>query len=233
MKRFMKNKLIIFTIIIVAILLNAKNVYAIGGQASAWNSYTSSNVSYLFELIRAMETPTGTLGVNSRINTENYVDSSGNGIDCHLAKSTEYGTAMLLSRSEFGRISYASEGNSCAKGNTGVVGLFADTTQYAATIYSETINSEPKENSQNGALIRADERYVNRYYGTLNDYVNRGYIIRGDALLEDTVHTSSNIVFPSLNNPIVFRCHERHGGFGASDTSSRNARAVVVCGQGL
>ena len=83
MKKYFSKKLFLSIIVTLAILLMHKNVYAVGGQASGTSSLYSKTVSYFFELIRAMETPTGTLGKSSNINTTTYVDSSGNGIDCH------------------------------------------------------------------------------------------------------------------------------------------------------
>ena len=75
MKKYFNKKLILSIIIVLAIILINGNVHAVGGQASGTSSLYSKTVSYFFELIRAMESPTGTLGVDSNINTTNTNNS--------------------------------------------------------------------------------------------------------------------------------------------------------------
>lgn len=165
MKKYFSKKLFLSIIVVLAILFMHKNVYAVGGQASSTSSLYSKTVSYFFELIRAMETPTGTLGKSSNINTSTYVDSSGNGIDCHLEKNTEYGTITLLAASEYGNTT-STDSASTGLGASGVFQMNNGNYEYVANTYSSTEGGDPTTNSYNGALTRADSRYVNKYFGS-------------------------------------------------------------------
>ena len=143
MKKYFSKKLFLSIIVTLAILLMHKNVYAVGGQASGTSSLYSKTVSYFFELIRAMETPTGTLGKSSNINTTTYVDSSGNGIDCHLEKNTEYGTITLLAASEYGNAT-STDSASTGLGSTGVFQMTNGRyDEYVANTYSSANGRNP------------------------------------------------------------------------------------------
>lgn len=184
MKKFLNKKLFLSIIIILTIILMNIKVYAVGGQASGTSDILyNKRVSYFFELIRAMETPTGTLGVNSNINTTTYVDSSGNGIDCHLEKNTEYGTITLLASSEYGNAT-STNSESTALGATGVFQMNNGKYEYVANTWSLEENGTPTPNNSNGALTSADSRYVNKYYGEKADFTSRGYVIKGDGLIQ-------------------------------------------------
>lgn len=227
MKRYFSKKLFLSIIVVLAILFMHKNVYAVGGQASSTSSLYDKTVSYFFELIRAMETPTGTLGKNSNINTETYVDSLGNGIDCHLEKNTEYGTITLLAASEYGNAT-STDSASTGLGSTGVFQMNNGKYENVANTYSSEKDGTPITSSYNGALIRADSRYVNKYYGSKHS-------ITGDGLIEtDGWGGSTTFVYSSW--PLFYRgCY---GLFGYDNTNGRNissmsTRAVVVCGSGL
>lgn len=227
MKKYFSKKLFLSIIVVLAILFMHKNVYAVGGQASGTSSSLYyKNVSYFFELIRAMETSTGTLGKNSNINTDTYVDNSGNGIDCHLEKNTEYGTITLLAASEYGNAT-STDSASTGLGSTGVFQMNNGYSEYVANTYSSEKDGTPTTNDYNGALTRADSRYVNKYYGSKHS-------ITGDGLIEtDGAGGSTNFV--SSSYPVF--CRGSGGLFGYSYYDAywndRSARAVVVCGSGL
>lgn len=116
-----KNIVILITVAFTLFILES-NSFAMGLQArDSENPLGSKNVSTFFELIRAMETPTGTLGKNSNINTNtDYLDTTGNGIDCHLQKNTEYGTLTLLAASEYGNKPNSNNNYTTGNNNTGV-----------------------------------------------------------------------------------------------------------------
>ena len=234
MKKILSKKIILSISIILAIILINGNVHAVGGQASGTSSLYSKTVSYFFELIRAMETPTGTLGVNSNINTTTYVDSSGNGIDCHLEKNTEYGTITLLAASEYGNVT-STDSASTALGATGVFQMNNGNREYVANTWSSAENGTPTTNSYNGALTSADSRYVNKYYGTKDNFTSRGYVIKGDGLIQtDGWGGSTNFV--NSSNPVFNRGYSGFFGYyynAGSSLSTYGARAVVVCGAGL
>ena len=229
MKKYFSKKLFLSIIVVLAILFMHKNVYAVGGQASSTSSLYFKEVSYFFELIRAMETPTGTLGKNSNINTTTYIDSSGNGIDCHLEKNTEYGTITLLAASEYGN-AISTDSTSTGLGSTGVFQMNNGKYEYVANTYSSEKNGTPTTDTYNGALTRADSRYVNRYYGSKHS-------ITGDGLIE-TDGWGGNTSFVSSDYPVFKRgasnlfTYENSRWYGW-DSSYKAARAVVVCGAGL
>ena len=226
MKKYFSKKLFLSIIVVLAILFMHKNVYAVGGQASGTSSLHNKTASYFFELIRAMETPTGTLGKSSNINTETYVDSSGNGIDCHLEKNTEYGTITLLAASEYGNATSTSSA-STGLGSTGVFQMNNSGYEYVANTYSSEKDGKPTTNDYNGALTRADSRYVNKYYGSKHS-------ITGDGLIE-TDGWGGDTYFVSSNFPVFIRGGDS-GLFGYSYYNAYkydSARAVVVCGSGL
>lgn len=223
MKKYFSKKLFLSIIVVLAILFMHKNVYAVGGQASG-TSNLFSDVSYFFELIRAMETSTGTLGKSSNINTDTYVDNSGNGIDCHLEKNTEYGTIALLATSEYGNAT-SNDNVSTGLGSTGVFQMCNGGYEYIASTYSSEKDGTPTTNNYNGALTRADSRYVNKYYGSKHS-------ITGDGLIEAGGYGN----FVSSSNPVFKRAFPS---LFASNVQSgiretyTSARAVVVCGSGL
>ena len=71
--------------------------------------------SEYFLLCRQMETSSGPLGLNATIevknidNKEQVVETTDpNGIDVHMIKNTEYGTAAMLSASAYGDCPYGS-----------------------------------------------------------------------------------------------------------------------------
>ena len=222
-------KKIIITIIIATMILLQSQVFATGGQASGTNdSVYNKTVSYMFELIRTMETSTGTLGKSSNIDTTNYVDSSGNGIDCHLEKNTEYGTITILAASEYGNKS-SNDTTSTGANKTGVFQMNNGKVEYVANTLQDTPESAKRANTYNRALTNADSRYVNEYKSTTK------YSIPGDGILEtDGWGGSTNFV--TTASPVFARGH--YGFFGYNyGSGNANAvfgcRAVVVCGPGL
>ena len=228
MKKYFNKKLILSIIIVLAIILINGNVHAVGGQASGTSSLYSKTVSYFFELIIAMETPTGTLGVSSNINTSNYVDSSSNGIDCHLEKNTEYGTITLLAASEYGNAT-STDSSSTGLGSTGVFQMNNGNYEYVANTWSSEENGTPTTNSYIGALKSADSRYVNKYFGTTK------HSITGDGLIE-TDGWGGSTLFVSSSYPVFYRGPNGLFGYNhynGNSSSDSGARAVVVCGSGL
>jgi len=225
----LKNKIILITLIMCTIIGIQGKAQATGGQAYQMNSeLTDKTVSYFFELIRAMETSTGTLGKASNIDTENdYTDSSGNGIDCHLEKNTEYGTITLLAASDYGNVPTNST-TSTAANNTGIFDVLNNGWEYVANIYKTSANSSASTTDYNGALIRADSRYVNEYVGDKHSIPGDG-IIETDGWGGDTSFISST--YPAFER-------SDHGFFGyyiasGNGYSDHGARAIVVCGSGL
>ena len=220
------------TLIIIAIMvLLQSEVFATGGQANGVNdTLYGKTVSYYFELIRAMETSTGTLGKTSNINTTNYVDSSGNGIDCHLEKNTEYGAVTLLAASQFGN-AVSSETESTGANNSGVFQMRPSDgkVEYVANTLQESPTSAKIQNSYNKALTSADSRYVDEYTSTTK------YSIPGDGIIE-TDGWGGSTSFVTTDYPVFGRGN--NGFFGylrrtGGAYSGLGCRAVVVCAPGL
>ena len=189
-----------------------------------------------------METATGTLGVESNINASgDYTDSSGNGLDCHLEKNTEYGTITLLAASEFGNTTSTKTLNqSTADWGTGIYEMTStDFWEFVANTYKETDSQTSYAIGEiNDALLKADDRYVNRYTGTEQNYNSNGYVIAGDGLIE-TKEWGRFATSRWLSNeyPIFLRGHQYIFDYsyniGNAGREYRQARAVVVNGAGL
>ena len=231
----LRLKKIIVAIIIVIVLLLQGQALATGGQASGISGTlyrasgtSTTSASYFFELIRSMETSTGTLGVESNMNTTNYIDSSGNGIDCHLEKNTEYGTITIFAASEYGNKS-SNDNTSTGANKTGVFQMSGGTN--AGELVANTLQ-QTKETAKigNNALTNADSRYVNEYIGTAK------YSIPGDGII-DTDGWSARNTFIGSTFPIFSRGVTGIFGYDNNENHGNNrthgCRAVVVCGSGL
>ena len=188
-----------------------------------------------------METASGTLGKSSNISTSNYVDTSGNGMDCHLEKSTEYGTITLLAASEFGN-QESTNVVSTAESGTGVYQMSNNKYEYVAGVF-ETSSTDPTRlsNSQNGALTSAHAKYVDIYVGTTKQS------ILGDGIfITDGWKSSTKVWREYTENPVVVRGrgglfgYDFFGGKGTgmivtngAANSNIGARAVVVFYSGI
>ncbi len=213
-----RNILIISIITIMAIIVMPNKANA-GLQANkGGKSLTNTTPNNYFKAIRRMETQNGTLGKTVTFD-DKYVDTTGNGIDCHMALSTEFGTAGILSYSKYGTITTST--NDTTTGNeSGIKQLGHESLEYVAGIY-------PASNSNMNVIFNADARYYNKY----ESYVSKA----GDGIGKFGVNTQ----YPSAGAPIL-----RRGCFGVlysnnNDGSSNSygkdngSRAVVVCGEGL
>ena len=227
MKKISIKKLLIVIIIALTFILHT-TVFAVGGQANGTSdSLYDKTVNYFFELIRSMESQTGTLGKKAEINTTNYVDTSENGIDCHLEKNTEYGTITILAASAYGNktsndtVSTGANNSGVFQMSNGKYEFVANTLEVSGTRYS---------NSYNMALYNADARYVDKYTSTTP------YSIPGDGIIE-TDGWGGSTGFVTTGIPVFDRGHGGLFGYYGNNyggaNSVRGARAVVVCGPGL
>ena len=150
-----RNILIISIIAIMGIIVMPNKANA-GLQANkGGTSLVTTTANDFFKTIRRMETQYGTLGKNAQIN-DKYVDTTGNGIDCHMALNTEVGTAGILSYSRYGAV--PTSANDSTTGNeSGIKQLGFGKYEYVAGIYS-TSNS-----SYMNVMFNADARYYNKY----------------------------------------------------------------------
>ena len=153
-----KSKKILIIIMIAAILsiIAMPNRAHAGLQANkGGTSLVNTTANNFFIAIRKMETQYGTLGKNAILDTTTYLDSTENGIDCHMALNTEFGTAGILAYSEYGTI--PTKSNDTTTGNaSGIYQLGYGRNEYVAGIYSST-------NYSTKIIGNADSRYYNKY----------------------------------------------------------------------
>ena len=211
-----KNVLIISIIAIIAIIVMPNKANA-GLQANkGGTSLVNAQANDFFKAIRRMETPYGTLGKNAQIN-DKYVDTTGNGIDCHMALNTEVGTAGILSYSRYGAV--PTSANDSTTGNeSGIMQL-----GYGKYEFVAGISSTPNSSFMN-VILNADARYYNKY--------ERSTSKAGDGM--GKFGKASN--YPYSAFPIIVRSNSGVLGSSASSgnfSSDLASRAVVVCGAGL
>lgn len=211
-----RNILIISIIAIMGIIVmpNKANagLQANKGGTSMVNVYANT----FFEAIRRMETQNGTLGKTVTFD-DKYLDTTGNGIDCHMALNTEFGTAGILSYSKYGTV--PTSANDTTTGNeSGIKQLGYGYYEYVAGIYS-TPNSKYMN-----VIVNADARYYNKYESNTSK--------AGDGM-EKFGYVAS---YPSSYNSIIRRSYSSvlsSDNFNGINNSSNGSRAVVVCGAGL
>lgn len=216
MNKKLKNKLILIAIAIICIIAMPNKSNA-GLQANkGGTSLVSTTANDFFKTIRRMETQYGTLGKDAQLN-DKYVDTTENGIDCHMALNTEWGAAGILAYSMYGTIPTSS--NDTTTGNaSGIYQMGYSKYEYVAGIYSTT-------NSYTNIIESADSRYYNKYESS-------GTTIAGDGLGKfgysiDTL-SASYPIFERSSSGVLYS----YSISGSSD-SNYGSRAVVVCGAGL
>lgn len=215
MKNKVKNILILMAIAIISIIAMPNKSNA-GLQANkGGTSLANTTANDFFKAIRRMEAQYGTLGKNAQLN-DKYVDTSANGIDCHMALNTEFGTAGILSYSRYGSIPTSSSDTTTGNAS-GIYQLGYGKFEYVAGI-GTSIRTEMN------VIANADSRYYNKYT------VNTG--IAGDGMGKFGNARS----WPSSSSPVLVRSNTGvlYSSIFAGETSSNiGSRAVVVCGAGL
>ena len=210
-----RNILIISIIAIMGIIVMPNKVNA-GLQANkGGKSLVSTTANDFFKTIRRMETQYGTLGKNAQLN-DKYVDTTGNGIDCHMALNTEFGTAGILSYSRYGAV--PTNSNDSTTGNeSGIKQLGYGNYEYVAGIYSSS-------NSYMNVIFNADARYYNKYESNTSK--------AGDGMGK----FGTSAYYPSSSSPILVRSSSGvlySSNSNGVNSSNYGSRAVVVCGAGL
>ena len=179
---------------------------------------TNKTANEFFELIRNMEASGGVLGLNATIDGTTFLDSSNNGLDIHMAKNTEWGTAAMLAASSYGA---APSGQSSATTTGNVTGIY----QMADTKYEYVAGIWDTSNSYMNKIKAADSRYYDLYSSATAKV--------GDATLETkNWKSASNANFVSARYPVFLRSYVALFGFSGVDGSSLSyfvSRAVVVC----
>ena len=150
-----KKILIIMIAAILSIIAMPNRAHA-GLQANkGGKSLVNVTANGFFVSMRRMESQYGTLGKSAVFDQTTYVDSTGNGIDSHMALNTEFGTAGILAYSEYGTIPTNSKDTTTGNAS-GIYQLGYSNYEYVAGIYSST-------NSVTNIIGKADGRYYNKY----------------------------------------------------------------------
>ena len=211
-----KKILIIMIAAMLSIIAMPNRAHA-GLQANkGGTSLVNVTANGFFVSMRRMESQYGTLGKSAVFDQTTYVDSTGNGIDSHMALNTEFGTAGILAYSEYGTIPTNSN-DTTTRNASGIYQLGYSNYEYVAGIYSTT-------DSDTNIIGKADARYYNKYASNTS--------IPGDGMGKLGFSAS----YPFSSYPIIIRSYNgalSSPYYGASSSSKRGSRAVVVCGAGL
>lgn len=181
-------------------------------------SLTNRTANDFFTLIRNMEASGGVLGLNATIDGTTFLDSSNNGLDIHMAKNTEWGTAAMLAASSYGADPSGSSYASTTGNATGIYKMDDNVDEYVAGIWD-------KSNSYMSKIRTADSRYYDLYSSATAK--------AGDATWETKYWKDAKVAGSvSASHPVFVRSYEALFGF-TSDSgygySRDGSRAVVVC----
>lgn len=218
-----KNKIIsIIILFLIMIILIPKNVYA-GMQANkGGTSLHTTTASDFFSLIRTMEAQYGTLGV------EPDTGSSKNGIDAHMAKNTEWGTAAMLAVSSYGT-GNASTAVTTTTGNaSGVYNMGDEKWEYTANYLAG--NTQDFTSNITGANDKYKDEYTSISSRIVGDGLNLSIL---PYAWNDSYPVLSRGVDGLLNYIGDFNWTYGYNQGGGRDHPFVSTRAVVVCGTGL
>ena len=100
----MKKKMILTTVLMLVVMtLLATGVQA-NYQSKPTGTRTKASADTWITGIRQMEAENQVMGLNEKIKTSTGIATTdANNIDVHMAKNTEYGTALLLGASDYGK----------------------------------------------------------------------------------------------------------------------------------
>ena len=207
-----------------------------------FTALTNVTASDFFENIRKMETSEGPMGLNATLG-EDFSDSSGNGIDVHMIKNTEWGAVAMLASSGYGAGTDSAAGTYSTGSNnyTGVYGLGNGNWEYTATLTSTASAASVRTNLEK-AYKGNGKKYLD-YYTLQNSSTNTSYSSFPHKVGDATVETmnlftgTKNLV--TAGNPCFIRGNSNNGGILSFNNNNGNAnsnyasRAVAVCGSGL
>lgn len=223
------NKIVVSMLIIIMIIIGLSTISNAALESKAGQNSWRGTANDQFTSIRAMEKSGGTLGQNSNLQATTYLDTTGNGIDVHMALATEWGGAALLAISDYGAFNtkgaVADAGTKVSATTGNITGVFqmAINQEYVSGLFKDGSNQYTSK------IYSADERYYNLYKDNIMNYH------KGDAMYQTQGWYNSSTTF---NNPIIKRGHGIVGGSGDGYGNMGQGayvypRAVVVCGEGL
>lgn len=152
MKKLIRKMIIImiFTIAIMPLKSNA------GFEANKGGTSYMANANDFFNGIREMEKEGGTLGLNAELEETSYLDTTKNGLDCHMVKNTEWGTVAMLAASIYGKAPEGTSDLSTTENESGVFQMADNKRENVAGIYDTT-------SSYINKLRSANSRYCDLY----------------------------------------------------------------------
>lgn len=212
-----KKILIIMIAAMLSLIAMPNRVHA-GLQANkGGTSLVDVTPNEFFVSMRRMESQYGTLGKNAILDTTTYLDSTKNGIDCHMALSTEFETVGILAYSEYGYVPTNSKDTTTGNAS-GIYQLGYSNYEFVAGIYSST-------DSYTNIIGKADGRYYNKYASKTS--------IPGDGIGKLGFGAS----YPSSSQYSIIKRSGRGVLYSDSDNAYSDSiigsRAVVVCGAEL
>lgn len=215
MKNIRKIKIILVISILIGMCMSTKS--QAGLQANKGGATLDNQTPDTFYTkIREMESKTGTLAVDADS------DDSKNGIDCHMVKSTEWGTAALMATSIFGTIPEKRTDNSTTGNESGIYQMANSRREWTTGF----LTGNP--NGNYSIIYNAEDKYKTIYTESKAEH-------SGDGL-----EFGNNENFSS-DNRVLSRGIKSLFNFGGSDwngsdtsgyvsNSKITSRAVVVCG---
>lgn len=215
----MKKKKLMMVIMALMLIITAKSTYAMQSRPDG-TSKTNVYANYFFTEIRKMESTV--LGLPTNFDTTTWLDSSGNGVDVHMAKNTEWGTAAMLSASAYGTAPSGQSSATTTGNATGVYQMADGIWEYVAGIWDAS-------NDYMSNIRGANSRYYDLYTNQTS--------ISGDATTETAGWKGASLRnFINGSQPVFIRCLAAlfgyYNGYGVHD-SGGSSRSVLVVGAGL
>lgn len=215
----MKKKKLMMVIMALMLIITAKSTYAMQSRPDG-TSKTNVYANYFFTEIRKMESTV--LGLPTNFDTTTWLDSSGNGVDVHMAKNTEWGTAAMLSASAYGTAPSGQSSATTTGNATGVYQMADRTWEYVAGIWDAS-------NDYMSNIRGANSRYYDLYTNQTS--------ISGDATTETAGWKGASLRnFINGSQPVFIRCWGAlfgyYNSYGVHD-SGGSSRSVLVVGAGL
>ena len=214
--------ILLFLIICIPVTSNA------GLQANkGGTSLRNLTADEFFERIRIMEQEGGTLGTNAQIQSGTYLDTSNNGIDCHMIKNTEWGAATMLGYSKYGSKDYNNSSKTTSGNSSGIYNMYGGYSEYVGGVYPSGTYSKK--------LCNSNSRYKDMYnYNSDLNYGKTGDATKAVDSLYSGYSGYNSMV--SSSGPVFLRGGSTWFSYSAQDgnkTTSYTSRAVVACGENL
>lgn len=188
----MKKSKILLTTILAFVALGTMSTLSNAALQSNFNASRKNDeaINWIIN-VRNMEAKNGGMGLNEVIDlTTGLSTTASNGIDVHLQKNTEYGAAILLGASDYGKqgaVGGTSSTRWMHRGSKTLVGtdIKASTTGNVTGVYDLANNSNYEWTAGGGTTFLSNiaSRYIDRYE-------TKGVGKAGDATIEGKVDLS-------------------------------------------